>query len=692
MSEELRGPIARRGIITAGLGVAAAIGATMASAGLAHATGGAPLKDCPADVDSYAIAQATSVQADVTVIRVLGYTSPGDGGGASYRRTSSEPTHPGKLQTEDGAWWEITEAVLCPLMFGAQFDEDVDSGPALQDAIDTGHALSLPVQLPIGTLYTGQTLHIYRKSVLVGHGKFQSIIKALADSGQANDQKAVLETYRFMDFTGTTTKYDEDDADLTWGFVLGHLCIDGSRETNYGGVSGDRFGGVGTHMWDGGGIRLYGRAFIVEAIDVRNCAGIGFYSEMGNHTPTSNSYYYNPDNSQQGAIRDVIVGMCSYEGFVYRGPGDIKMDEITTGLCFYPDENYYGDGRTSLMFSTANGNATDELISGFVLADKASNSAVAGCELGLVHSHTTKNGWGIRFQGDVFLRVRCDNLTSEGNLSQIKIRGAVLGQLNKVNVRNNNVGDGSLPEFDFQSTQVLTVSEYECRNSSGNGGSTKLRIGSDRGQWGLITIHGGVAGHGVVIDESVDHVQISQIYAHSLRGTAYDGNSSRALWTKSNSTAIAIGSIQLYDNEVGWRNDTGGYISIANGEIRANKSQYSTIVPLDLATQPSVNALRQCDFVTFDGTTYRSNHFGGTAGIDPTSTAEQTVTFTHNMWRTPTAGEVSASYYTNSTSGNHPTLAALEVGTPTATSVPVLIKFGAAGNGTATGSRLALKI
>jgi hypothetical protein len=38
-------------------------------------------------------------------VTTLGYTAPGDGGGATLSRASSEPQHPGKVRSANGAWW-----------------------------------------------------------------------------------------------------------------------------------------------------------------------------------------------------------------------------------------------------------------------------------------------------------------------------------------------------------------------------------------------------------------------------------------------------------------------------------------------------------------------------------------------------------------------------------------------------------
>lgn len=585
-----------------------------------------------------------------------------------------------------GAWVRQGFTELLPKWFGAVVNSGAtDSGPAIQAAIDIGNLIKVPVRLPIGTLYTAQTLHVYAQSVLLGYGKSQSFIKAKDGSGAFADGKGILETFNFLSLIDTATKFVTDSG-MTWGFVLKGFTVDGNRQVNYGGVSGTRFAGVGTGVWDGFGIRLYGRRYIVQDIAVNNCAGIGFYSECGNPTVASPSdWYYNALNDQQGHIEDVIISLCSYEGFVFRGPGDIRINDVTAFLCNYPDETLYGTARASLMFPTEN-------ISGMVWADKTVTGgvAIAGCEIGFVHSHTHKNGYGIRFQGDVFLRIRADNLTSEGNLGAIKVRGQTLGQLNKVNVRNMNFGPGAVPDFDLESTDLLYIGEYENRATSGNAGSIRLRVGADKAQFGTITIHGGTAGHGVVIDTNVDHVLINQMYIHDLRGTAQDGNVSRAFWTKSGATNIYVGSVMLTDNDRGWRNDSSGEIVIARGRIEANAGTFPTSAPLDLATSPTGNALRQCGFTTFDATTTRANTFSGNSSVDPTLTTEQTITWTHNMWRTPNLNEMSHGYTTNG--ANRPTLQYDEVIAPTSTLLSMRVKFSAAGNGTSGGSAFAAKI
>jgi len=63
-------------------------------------------------------ARAATISASFGYLSVEGYSAVGDGGSASYHRVGSEPAHAGKLQSADGAWWEIYDLILRPQMFG----------------------------------------------------------------------------------------------------------------------------------------------------------------------------------------------------------------------------------------------------------------------------------------------------------------------------------------------------------------------------------------------------------------------------------------------------------------------------------------------------------------------------------------------------------------------------------------------
>lgn len=78
-------------------------------------------------LDSKARLEAANVPAIVDALALHGYTTAGDGGGALYKRVAAEPSHLGKIQSADDAWWENTTLFCRPEQFGAAANgTDVD--------------------------------------------------------------------------------------------------------------------------------------------------------------------------------------------------------------------------------------------------------------------------------------------------------------------------------------------------------------------------------------------------------------------------------------------------------------------------------------------------------------------------------------------------------------------------------------
>lgn len=65
------------------------------------------------------------IKPTVNTIRTGGYAAPGDGGAALYKRVATEPTHAGKVQSADGAWWEMAEEKTNAAMLGATNGSDI---------------------------------------------------------------------------------------------------------------------------------------------------------------------------------------------------------------------------------------------------------------------------------------------------------------------------------------------------------------------------------------------------------------------------------------------------------------------------------------------------------------------------------------------------------------------------------------
>lgn len=128
--------------------------------------------------DSRAAAIAISFPGSVNYIRTAGYSAVGDGGAAFYKRVTSEPLHAGKIQSADGAWWEIVGDTVQAEQFGGTSD-GVDCTAALTNAIAYLKAINGgTLQFLAGTYAFSSTLLIDFKGCKIrGLGPFLTTLQ-----------------------------------------------------------------------------------------------------------------------------------------------------------------------------------------------------------------------------------------------------------------------------------------------------------------------------------------------------------------------------------------------------------------------------------------------------------------------------------------------------------------------------------
>jgi len=127
----------------------------------------------PVAVATHAYAVSTVERAKLIAIplivrrlEVLGYYIARDGGGGNYKRVAAQPAHNGKFQSADGAWWELTENVVSPLMFGAIGDGVANDTAPTQSAF----SFALNVVIPAGYIFAVDPITVRANQNVSGTG------------------------------------------------------------------------------------------------------------------------------------------------------------------------------------------------------------------------------------------------------------------------------------------------------------------------------------------------------------------------------------------------------------------------------------------------------------------------------------------------------------------------------------------
>jgi hypothetical protein len=159
---------------------------------------------------------AVSVPPAITSILTTGYAALADHGGAFYVRAASEPSHAGKFQSADGAWWELRMPYVTPEMFGAKGD-DPGNGTGTDDRTAFQNALNFSRRLILARNAT------YRINGGLTVPRFQQII-GLGTRSNTDIWSAAQTGAARLIFTGTGTACF---ANQDTGTMLSHGCMKG---------------------------------------------------------------------------------------------------------------------------------------------------------------------------------------------------------------------------------------------------------------------------------------------------------------------------------------------------------------------------------------------------------------------------------------------------------------------------------
>ncbi|MDM8344523.1 glycosyl hydrolase family 28-related protein, partial [Pseudochrobactrum sp. sp1633] len=170
-----------------------------------------------------------------------GYYATGDGGDALYKRVISEPAHAGKVQSADGAWWELSEEEPSVKMFGAKADGANDDTASLQAAIDYCSA-----KFSGGMVRLANGVHLISSSLIWkdhvsmrGEGQTSSTIKATGSMVRMISMINLwlsgvsLERFRVDGVQGQTVGLYVEQTVVGTGETVGHLQMSDVQFVNH---------------------------------------------------------------------------------------------------------------------------------------------------------------------------------------------------------------------------------------------------------------------------------------------------------------------------------------------------------------------------------------------------------------------------------------------------------------------------
>lgn len=225
--------------------------------------------------------QGTSISALVSYLRTAGYTTAGDGGHGLYKRVVSQPSHAAKIQSLDGAWWELVPGdVIYWNQLGAKGDNVTNDRDAIQSAHDTAIAMGVQKCLGYpGTYRTLSSINLNSASPLKfgGAGKLRTIIQPVGAIFALNCSLTAL----------TAQSSTLELADFTINAAVGHVAGDGATAIliSYRGdvkINNIRIGDRSTSSFDYGvDLAFHSPSFRMWNCDIFKCEAFGIRTSGG---------------------------------------------------------------------------------------------------------------------------------------------------------------------------------------------------------------------------------------------------------------------------------------------------------------------------------------------------------------------------------------------------------------------------
>lgn len=391
--------------------------------------------------------------------------------------------------------------------FGLDLSPEADNTAAINAALAYSAANGVTIVHPIGTAFYEGELVFPDGARWHAAVPFRSIIK----KSNGNTNRALI-TENFDDLTGTSDGYA---ADVPQYIEMVGLIFDG----NY--MTAARAAYVNT---SGGGLFLFARKMKLDLV-VQNQAGIGVWSECPPGNPSPLDLGFPPS-----ADVHLRIDTTKEEGLIWKGPVDVELKHVlqwNAGARIADDE--FDGAVSSPTYGGTNGGYTDG-----VVFDR-------GAEVGMIHSFGNYAGGGIIVNDG---RINADLLMAEScHFGGIHLLGGQ-GMIDRLDVhRCGGYMADTRPDFFYNAIgtgnvgyRINQLSNHNISFPGDRGPCNRIVIGSSA-RWLtclLWEIKANTrAGHGLVVEDGADFIQMLGGVVHQCQGEAEDTLDSTAILRKS---------------------------------------------------------------------------------------------------------------------------------------------------------------
>lgn len=414
---------------------------------------------------------------------------------------------------------------------------ETDDSPAIKRALDS-------IKESGGTIYFCENKYtitepivIYKNVNYVGRGVGQTTIIVKAGANCDAFVTNLFDSYRDQNnYDKTISAYFGPNSNLPQNFEIRDLTIDGNANFKLTNTTDNTY--TAQKNTKGSGIKIFGKRYRIENVQIQNVAQIGFYTEFNSPevTDVDSSYDYFICTKIDG-LRIISTGE---EGLVYRGPSDQELDGLwVCASCLTGRSTLYQD-RSGWELAAV------------VFEDKdSSNGNLSYCaspELGFAHIWRGYNCWGMALIGQ--LRFKADHLIIESTFGGLKTSKHCYSQISILDIHNCMFGDNSRPYMQINSTAHTKISNLEMRHGKDSSQKDMLVINGDNVTIGECELRANydvigkskAGGHGVVINGNYN--QIAALNAMYFAGQGSDGREASAIVIgKDSSRNIITGSV-----------------------------------------------------------------------------------------------------------------------------------------------------